>query len=184
MDPRRFDALTRKLGRGLNRRAAIAALAGAGAAAAKVAGGGEVAAQNYSCGDEGCACATGSAVPCNPGLVCCPLMEGIPGAPGVCTWQGDCRATCRADGDSCGDVCGYDSSCTTCCRGYCNSMGFCGDYRCSGPGCSCATGTYMPCDAGLVCCSSYPGMPGAQGTCQYDCPDTGAGMAPVGSSMP
>ncbi|MFM9105117.1 MAG: hypothetical protein ACKOWF_00250 [Chloroflexota bacterium] len=184
MDPRRFDALARRLGGGMTRRRALAALAALAGGTAALPAGRQADAQTFSCSDEGCACATGTLAPCNNGLVCCPLMSGIPGAPGVCVFPTDCGGPCRSEGSGCGDTCGVDGPCDTCCSGYCNSMGYCGDYRCTGLGCACASGTYMPCDVGLSCCSSYPGMPGAQGTCQYDCGESGAGMSPVGSSMP
>jgi hypothetical protein len=180
MDPKRFDALARTFGGSKSRRGVIGMLAGIAGLAA---GRGVVNAQAYTCGDQGCACPTGTYQPCNAGLVCCPLLDGMAGGPGVCMMPNDCGGSCIASGDACGDVCGWDSTCSSCCTGYCNSVGYCGPARCSGLGCACATGTYMPCDPGLSCCSSYPGMPGAQGTCQYGCPDDGMGAAPVGSSM-
>lgn len=38
-------------------------------------------------------------------------------------------------------------------------------HHCTYGGCGCATGTYHPCDAGLVCCPSAPGTPGGAGVC-------------------
>lgn len=169
MDPKRFDLATRNLAgessrRGLLRRltATAAALAAARAAAAPAP------AEARHCNYIGCACSTGTANPCGGGLVCCGT-SGLMGGPGVCSNQADCGGSCADPGDYCGDSCNWGDSCPHCCSGYCGSNGSCGFASCTGLGCSCASGTYMPCDAGLVCCSSYPGMPGAQGTCQYGC---------------
>lgn len=186
MDPKRFDAITKVLGRDRTRRGVLGLLAGmATGAMATLAGRDSAHAQSYTCGDVGCACPTGTLQPCNGGLVCCPLLDGMAGGPGVCSMPQDCGGSCRDYGAMCGDICGWDGACEACCSGYCNDMGYCGSARCTGLGCACATGTYMPCDTGLSCCSSYPGMPGAQGTCQYGCPDSGDGIgsAPVGSSL-
>lgn len=37
--------------------------------------------------------------------------------------------------------------------------------HCTYGGCGCATGTYHPCEDGLVCCPSSPGTPGGAGVC-------------------
>jgi hypothetical protein len=44
--------------------------------------------------------------------------------------------------------------------------GIAGASHCTYVGCGCATGTYHPCDDGLVCCPSSPGTPGGAGVCE------------------
>ena len=170
MDPKKFDSAVRSLaGAGsrrtmLRRFAAVAAAVALGRAAVRP----ETAEANH-CKYIGCACATGTYDPCGNGLVCCASNPGMPGGPGVCSNQSDCGGSCADPGDYCGDSCNWGDSCPHCCSGYCGSDGSCGFARCTGLGCACSSGTYQPCDSGLSCCSSYPGMPGAQGTCQYYC---------------
>jgi hypothetical protein len=41
--------------------------------------------------------------------------------------------------------------------------------RCTGRGCACTTGTFSPCDNGLQCCATYPGLAGGAGVCQRRC---------------
>ena len=167
MDSTRFDALARRLATGSRR----SFLRRAGIAAAALVAGGRLAAPEEAaagCNWIGCRCHTGTYQPCSGGLVCCG-STGLPGGPGVCSNPGDCGGSCADVGDYCGDSCNWGDSCPQCCSGYCGSDGTCGHATCTGLGCACASGTYQPCDPGLVCCSSYPGMPGAQGTCQYGC---------------
>jgi hypothetical protein len=76
---------------------------------------------------------------------------------------------CTGNGGPCSGSCNWGDACPGCCSGYCGQYGSCDTAGCTGLGCACASGTFQPCDAGLVCCSSYPGMPGAQGSCQYGC---------------
>ncbi|MBA2519404.1 MAG: hypothetical protein H0V24_07045, partial [Chloroflexia bacterium] len=42
---------------------------------------------------------------------------------------------------------------------------------CTGYGCGCRTGTFAPCDAGLICCADSIGISGGPGTClpDYQC---------------
>lgn len=44
-------------------------------------------------------------------------------------------------------------------------------FNCDYIGCGCATGTWHPCNDGLVCCPSSPGLPGGAGVCSLpsDC---------------
>lgn len=42
------------------------------------------------CSGPGCACSTGTDLPCDFGLTCCPLQPGLPGGPGVCAPGGSC----------------------------------------------------------------------------------------------
>jgi hypothetical protein len=169
MDPKRFDSATRALAGGASRRGVLRRIAAAAAALAV----GRAAmmpedAEARRCNYIGCACSTGTYNACSGGLVCC-STSGLMGGPGVCSYESDCGGQCADPGDYCGNSCNWGDSCPHCCSGYCGSDGSCGFAHCTGLGCACASGTYQPCDGGLVCCSSYPGMPGAQGTCQYSC---------------
>jgi hypothetical protein len=169
MDERRFDALTRTLAgsttrRGILRRASLAGMAA-------VVGGllGRRGASANHCDYIGCGCATGVRHACGNGLVCCPSSPGLPGGGGVCAPRGQCGGACVDQGDSCPAYCNWGDSCPDCCSGYCGQFGACDSQSCTGVGCSCTTGTYSPCDAGLVCCSLYPGLVGGAGVCQYGC---------------
>ncbi|HEX5500530.1 MAG TPA: hypothetical protein VFX03_14940 [Thermomicrobiales bacterium] len=170
MDPQRFDALVRSLGGRSSRRTTIRRL-GLGAVAAALAGRSaeRPVAARRACTYIGCACSTGTYQPCGADLVCCPLNRGTPGGAGVGSAPGDCGGGCRDSGQACTGSCNWGDACPGCCSGYCGQFGQCADATCNGLGCACASGTFQPCNPGLVCCSSYPGMPGAQGTCQYGC---------------
>lgn len=168
MDGERFDAVTRWLGGNRSRRAAFRAAAAAGFAALVGARRGAAPVAADHCTYIGCGCSTGTHHACGHGLVCCPSSPGMPGGAGVCTSPGDCGGSCAEIGDYCGDSCNWGDTCPTCCSGYCGSTGACDQATCTGLGCACASGTYQPCDYGLVCCSPY-GFPGAQGSCQYSC---------------
>lgn len=168
MDGDRFDEVARWLGDRRSRRMALKAIAAAGFAAIVGARRGTEPVAADHCTYVGCGCATGARHACGRGLVCCPSSPGMPGGAGVCTYPGDCGGSCAGIGDYCGDSCNWGDACPTCCSGYCGSSGACTQASCTGLGCACASGTYQPCDYGLVCCASYD-FPGAQGICQYSC---------------
>lgn len=170
MDGERFDALTQVFARLASRRRVLRRL-GLGAAAL-VAGRTALTTREASadhCNYIGCGCATGTRHACGRGLVCCPSSPGTPGGAGVCSLPSDCGGPCVGGGGGCPTSCNWGDACPGCCSGYCGSYGSCDTASCTGLGCACASGTFSPCDDGLVCCSSYPGVPGAQGTCQYGC---------------
>lgn len=170
MQPRLFDAIARDLASSASRRGVLRRFTGA--LAATLVGRALVtpdAAKADHCDYIGCGCATGTNHPCGNGLVCCPSSPGTPGGAGVCSDPGDCGGTCSDDGSPCSGSCNWGEACPGCCSGYCGQYGSCDTAQCTGLGCACASGTFQPCDGGLVCCSSYPGLPGAQGTCQYSC---------------
>ncbi len=89
-------------------------------------------------------------------------------APMVCAWNGYGSAgqyCCTYEGNRCG----FDGACcgsALCIGGYCSSGS---PGSCTGVGCACTTGTYSPCDDGLLCCAIYPGLAGGAGVCQYGC---------------
>lgn len=43
-----------------------------------------------ACRSAGCDCIAGSLAPCDEGLACCPILEGILGGPGICAPRGVC----------------------------------------------------------------------------------------------
>lgn len=167
MDGGRFDAVVRRMARSGGRRSL---LRGAGAVVATILAGSirNEPVLAHHCDYVGCGCATGTYHPCADGLVCCPSSPGTPGGAGVCAYPGDCGGSCADNGAYCGDSCNWGDTCPSCCSGYCGSTGACAAASCTGLGCACSTGTYQPCDGGLVCCSAYD-FPGAQGSCQYSC---------------
>ncbi|MCC6314869.1 MAG: hypothetical protein IT337_12745 [Thermomicrobiales bacterium] len=169
MDSNRFDAFARRFASRTTRRAA---LRGAGAAALAALLGRAArpeTASAHHCDYIGCGCATGTQHPCGGGLVCCPMNPGMPGGAGVCSQPSDCGGSCNDGGMACPASCNWGDACPGCCSGYCGDTGACGAASCTGLGCTCASGTYSPCDDGLVCCSNIPGLLGAPGTCQYAC---------------
>lgn len=170
MEPRRFDALARGLATPSSRRGALRRVAVAGVAAllGRSALRPEAAKADH-CDFIGCGCSTGTLHPCGNGLVCCPSSPGTPGGAGVCSEPADCGGACTENGGGCSGSCNWGDTCPGCCSGYCGQYGTCDIASCTGLGCACASGTFQPCDGGLVCCSSYPGLAGAQGTCQYGC---------------
>jgi hypothetical protein len=169
MEPRRFDAFTRALARLDSRRGVLRRLGVAGSAAILGRSLTATSANADHCSSIGCGCSTGTRHACGGGLVCCPSSPGTPGGAGVCSDPADCGGPCVGSGGGCPGSCNWGDTCPGCCSGYCGDSGTCSAASCTDLGCACASGTFQPCDAGLVCCSSYPGMPGAQGTCQYSC---------------
>lgn len=100
------------------------------------------------CRYPGCGCTLGTRHDCVAGTICCDSAPGTPGGAGTCQFPQDCGAPPPPPP------------------------------ACTGEGCTCNTGTYAPCDAGLTCCSDNPGLPGSSGTCQWGCvppPCTGYG---------
>jgi hypothetical protein len=170
MEPRRFDALARVLATSSSRRSTVRRVATAGIAAllGRLAVGSEAARADH-CNYIGCGCSTAPRHACGGGLVCCPSSPGTPGGGGVCSDPADCGGGLHRQRGPCSGSCNWGDSCPGCCSGYCGQYGSCDSAGCTGLGCACASGTFQPCDAGLVCCSSYPGTPGAQGSCQYGC---------------
>lgn len=170
MDQSRFDALAKTLGRDGSRRGFLRNLAKAGAALAAARFG--LSAQNAEarhCRDYGCSCDGGTYASCRHDLVCCPWSPGLPGGLGRCLNDYECYGPqCLGSGESCAPYCGWGSSCGDCCSGYCGDYGVCDTPRCSGAGCACATGTYLPCDYGLTCCPLQSGVPGGPGVCAPD----------------
>lgn len=167
MESRRFDALTRLVARRASRRGTLrfGALAVLGAALVP-----DRAAADH-CDYAGCGCSTGVRHACGRGLVCCPSSPGVPGGGGVCAPRDQCGGGggCTGSGGACPGYCNWGDSCPDCCSGYCGPYGQCDTQACTGVGCSCTTGTYQPCDAGLVCCAIYADFPGGTGVCQYGC---------------
>jgi hypothetical protein len=167
MDQTRFDALTRRFARAGSRRGVLRGVARAGAAMLAVRLGLDaagVAARH--CREYGCGCDGGVYGSCRRGLVCCPYSQGLPGGLGTCLGEDECYGPqCINSGDACAPYCGWGASCGDCCSGYCNDYGVCDTPRCTGAGCACATGTYLPCDFGLTCCPLQPGLPGGPGVC-------------------
>jgi hypothetical protein len=155
MDEQRFDRWTRAFASSGSRRRLLRALVGAGAALAATSRGmAEVAAHHASAG---------------PGEACRSDNQCVAAdAPMVCAWNGygsAGQACCTYEGSNCAD----DSWCcgtNLCLGGICSSGS---PSSCTGPGCACTTGTFSPCDDGLVCCAIYPGLAGGAGVCQYGC---------------
>jgi hypothetical protein len=170
MDQDRFDTLTRVLATPASRRGVLRRARFAGIAAILGAAFGlpRIASANH-CDYIGCGCASGTRHACGRGLVCCPSSPGLPGGAGVCAPAGQCGGACVDQGDACPAYCNWGDACPDCCSGFCGDFGSCGQSSCSGVGCACTTGTYGPCDAGLVCCPIYPGLAGGAGVCQYGC---------------
>jgi hypothetical protein len=170
MDHSHFDELIKGFGKFSDRRGVVRRLARAGAALATTRLGlGAEPAEARHCKDYGCSCIGGVYGACRRDLVCCPYSPGLPGGPGVCLTEDDCYGPqCIDSGSACAPYCGWGASCSDCCSGYCNDFGVCDTPRCSGPGCACATGTYLPCDDGLTCCPLQPGLPGGPGVCAPD----------------
>lgn len=171
MDQKSFEKLTRDLATEGTRRSIVKRL-GALVVGVGLLGARKRAASADHCNWVGCGCATGVYHACGNGLVCCSSTPGTPGGAGVCSYPSDCGNTCNGAGQYCGNSCNWGDNCPACCSGYCGDTGQCtggGSVRCTSAGCTCATGTYAPCDDGLSCCSSNPGMPGAPGTCQASC---------------
>jgi hypothetical protein len=170
MDSSRFDALVRDFGRRRSRRGLLRGLAKAGAivAAARIGVRSSDTAARH-CRDYGCGCDAGVYNACRSDLVCCPWSPGVPGGLGLCLTENECYGPqCLGSGEPCAYACGWDASCDGCCSGYCDDNGLCGIPRCTGTGCACATGTYLPCDPGLSCCALQPGVPGGPGVCAPD----------------
>lgn len=154
MDEQRFDRWTRSLSASTSRRETLRRL-GLGGLAAAFAGllGRSQAAQAHHCDFYGCGCATGAYHPCADGLVCCPSSPGTPGGAGTCINDFECDDTSPPS-----DTCGYI-------------------------GCACATGTFQPCDDGLICCPNSPGLPGGSGVCAPP-EQCGSYCTPAGDSCP
>ncbi len=170
MDHERFDVLTKRFSRGGSRREVLDNLArGALALAAARFGLGSGSAEARQCRDYGCSCNGGEYRSCRGDLICCPYSFGLPGGLGQCLTEDDCYGPqCINSGDSCAPYCGWGSSCGDCCSGYCGDYGVCDIPRCTGAGCACDTGTYLPCDFGLSCCPLQTGIYGGPGICAPD----------------
>jgi hypothetical protein len=170
MDQTRFDAFTKRLGHHGSRRHLLRNLTRAGVALAAVRlGAGTRTAEARHCKDYGCSCDGGTHGSCRGGLVCCPYANSLPGGPGQCLGEDECYGPqCTNSGGHCAGYCGWGTSCGDCCSGYCNDYGVCDTPRCSSSGCSCSTGTYLPCDYGLTCCPLQPGLIGGPGVCAPD----------------
>ena len=173
MDPKRFDALARRLGDRTDRRTAVRRL-GAGALAVAAAAASRSAPQPAAaaCGRTGCACTTGTRFACDVGFECCGTSSGAPGSSGACAPVGSCGAvtTCVGSPGSCGTSCAWGAACDVCCSGYCGDYGQCTSSPCTGPGCVCDAGTYAPCAPGLVCCGVIGGdRTGTTGVCRSSC---------------
>jgi hypothetical protein len=170
VDQERFDAITKRVFGVGSRRGLLRNLArvGAGVIAVRV-GLGSGGADARQCRDYGCSCNGGVYRSCRSDLVCCPYSQGLPGGLGQCLTEDECYGPqCVNSGDACAPYCGWGASCDACCSGYCGDYGVCDTPRCSGAGCACATGTYLPCDYGLTCCPLQPGLPGGPGVCAPD----------------
>ncbi len=167
MDQYRFDALAKRLGGARSRRGFTRVLVQAGIAAVAVRLGIRKRTDAArSCREYGCSCNAGVYRPCRNGLVCCPWSPGVPGGVGLCMTEDDCYGPqCISSGEACAPYCGWGQSCADCCSGYCSDFGVCDTPRCTGPGCSCSTGTYLPCDYGLTCCPLQTGLLGGPGVC-------------------
>jgi hypothetical protein len=168
MDQTRFDSLAKRFADAGSRRGFLRGLARSGAAlAAARLGFATQSADARQCRDYGCYCNAGEYLSCRRGLVCCEYAPGgYPGGPGQCLAEDECYGPqCISSGGPCAPYCGWGASCGDCCSGYCNDFGVCDTPRCTGPGCACATGTYLPCDPGLTCCPQQPGLPGGPGVC-------------------
>jgi hypothetical protein len=171
MDEQWFDLLTRTLA-GPSSRRGLLLRAGFAGISALVAGlfGSPRATSARHCDYIGCGCNTGTRHPCGRGLDCCPNNPGLPGGSGVCAPSGQCGGGgCVGDGGSCPGYCNWGDYCPDCCSGFCGQYGSCDEQSCTGVGCACTTGTYLPCDYGLECCAIYPGLAGGAGVCQYGC---------------
>lgn len=150
MDAHRFDVLTRSLARRFSRRLALRGALGTTLASVGLLSGTLKASPMLAqaptpmpvCTDParpgvGCLCATGTQNPCGETtLLCC--ADDANAAPGA-------RGTCTPSSVGCNPL-GPPAACTT-------------------KGCRCDGGTDNACDAGLVCCPDYPGVPGGPGRC-------------------
>ncbi|MEZ4563213.1 MAG: hypothetical protein R2853_10790 [Thermomicrobiales bacterium] len=169
MDSEKFDALTRRVGAAPDPGVGLVnSVLGAGAAAVALRLGmhqGQSEAAR-DCRDYGCSCNGGVYRSCRGDLVCCPWSAGVPGGLGLCLTEDECYGpTCINSGDACAPYCGWGTDCPDCCSGYCNDFGVCDTPRCTGSGCACSTGAYMPCDWGLTCCPLQTGLLGGPGVC-------------------
>lgn len=163
MDGERFDSLSKRLGSGGSRRGV---LRGAIALVAVRFGLGARDARAQWCADYGCTCDAGDYLSCDGDLVCCPYSFDAADGPGTCVSNDECYGTqCSDSGIACASDCGWGASCGECCTGYCNSWGLCDTPSCSGAGCACDTGDYLPCDDGLDCCAYDLDIPGGPGVC-------------------
>lgn len=64
------------------------------------------------CSGQGCECVTGTANPCDAGLVCCPNNPGIAGGPGTCVGEASCTAVQFETGDGAGTDDGGETAAT------------------------------------------------------------------------
>ena len=175
VDNSRFDALARALApKSTSRRKALR-FAALGAIVAAFGGAKEADAR---CRYEGCGCATGTLHSCHDDLFCCPSAPGTPSGAGTCLSYDVCYppapAPCTGPGCVC-SIAPYQQSCDfgmVCCpdnfdlgslTGTCQWE--CLPPTCTGYGCPCNAGTYLPCDYGLTCVPYDPGLPGSAGTC-------------------
>lgn len=125
MDGTRFDRITRTLGQGRTRRAAVRSLAAAAAAGifGRAAAPAPAEAKHF-CSWEGCACQQGQfdATGCNEGLVCC-IGDGTQSVgTGVCT--NHCGIQCISPNNPCNEGCPWYGPCYGCCSGTCEN-GYC-----------------------------------------------------------
>lgn len=129
-----------------------------------------------ACTGAGCSCNGGVQGNCDDGLVCCQSGQSVPGGPGVCVAEGSCVSqTCIASGTGCDAACNWGDACDSCCTGFCNASGVCGDEPpapvCIADGelcpddCSWSNGC-DPCCSGFCNGSGNCGEPGASaGAC-------------------
>jgi hypothetical protein len=171
MDDVKFDAIVKTMVGSDSRRHLFKSMWRVGAGLAAVRLGLGASGADARCRDYGCSCNGGVYQNCRGSLVCCQYSSGMPGGLGQCLTEDECYGPqCIDSGGSCAAYCGWGSDCFDCCSGYCNDFGVCDIPRCSGPGCSCNTGTLSPCDYGLQCCPFDTGLYGGPGAC-----------APIGS---
>ncbi|MCC7023555.1 MAG: hypothetical protein IT338_12060 [Thermomicrobiales bacterium] len=117
------------------------------------------------CTGEGCACNGGVEGACDAGLICC-VTDGTPGGPGTCQTEAVCNPpACTDSGIACPAACNWGDSCASCCSGFCNTSGICGEPP---PPPTC-TRTGFACDAtcnwGDACASCCSGFCDANGVC-------------------
>jgi hypothetical protein len=127
------------------------------------------------CTAAGCDCTTGTASPCDAGLICCGTTD-TPGGPGTCQTEAECNPPCTGQGCACnGGVQGNCDAGLVCCQGgqpipggagTCEPEAQCAPVPCTGQGCDCNGGVLGACDTGLICCQDGVSIPGGAGTCQ------------------
>lgn len=116
------------------------------------------------CTGEGCECITGTANPCDDGLVCCPDGPNLPGRPGTCVVGDQCtQEPCTGEWCACDyndpDSCDEGLICCAVQGGFVCTT-YCGPdpEPCTGEGCDCDYNDPDSCDAGLTCCAVQSGF--------------------------